>query len=763
MTHEVKDIEHGEIETMGITGMTCAACVMRVEKALKKVPGVVDASVNLASERASVTYAPGQASRDDLEAAVRKAGYDVLKIDEGVQRADAEREAREEERRVLRRRLVIATVFTAPIMLLHMVPMMIPPLHHWLMGFMSESTMNVLLFAFAAVVQFWPGLPFYRTGWAAVRHGSPDMNTLVMIGTSAAFGYSVVSTFAPWLLPAGSAYVYFEASATVITLILVGKYLEAIARGRTSEAIKKLLGLQAKTARVIRGETPVELPIDAVVPGDIIQVRPGEKVPVDGVVTQGASFVDESMITGEPMPAEKAEGSEVVGGTINKTGSFRYRATRVGEASLLAQIIRMVEEAQGSKPAIQALADRVVSVFVPIVLVIAAITFALWMAFGAETSTSFALINAVAVLIIACPCAMGLATPTSIMVGSGKAAELGILFRKGDALQTLQEVDVVALDKTGTLTVGTPTLTDFIVRDGFERDDVLRLVASVESHSEHPIAEAIVDEARARSIAIADATGFDAIPGYGIGALVDGRRVDVGADRLMTRLAIDLRDVGEDAARLADEGRTPIYVAVDGRLAGVLAVADAVKETTPAAIDALHRLGLRVAMITGDNGRTAGAIARRLGIDEVLAEVLPDGKAHAVRSLQDAGHRVAFVGDGINDAPALAAADVGVAIGTGTDIAIESADVVLMSGDLRGIPNAIALSKATLRNIKQNLFWAFFYNVILIPVAAGALYPAFGLRLSPVVAAAAMGVSSVFVLSNALRLRRFKVASAAAV
>ena len=744
-----------EITTMGIAGMTCAACVMRVEKVLKKVPGVVDASVNLASERAMVTFAPDQATHDDFAAAVRKAGYDVVTLQDGEPQADAERDAREQERNALRRRLIVATILTIPIVILHMVPMMFDSLHHWTMGIVPMQTIHYILFVFAGAVQFWPGLPFYRSGWAAVRHGSPDMNTLVMIGTSAAFGYSLVATFAPELLPAGSAFVYYEASATVITLILVGKYMEAVARGRTSEAIKKLMSLQAKTAFVVRNGETVELPVDRVVPGDIVQVRPGEKIPVDGVVVTGSSYVDESMITGEPMPAEKSEGGEVVGGTINTTGSFRYRATRVGNESLLAQIIRMVEEAQGSKPAIQALADKVVSLFVPIVLGIAVITFMAWLLFGPEPVMAFALINAVAVLIIACPCAMGLATPTSIMVGSGKAAEHGILFRQGDALQTLHEVDVVALDKTGTLTLGEPTLTDFVVIEGFEKEEVLRLVASVEAHSEHPIAQAIVREARKRNVELFAVESFEAIPGFGVSATADGQHVKIGADRFMARLGLDNESLRTHAYLLSMEGHTALYIAVDGRLAGVMAVADPIKPTTPDAVEALHRLGLRVAMITGDNRHTAEAIARRLGIDEVLAEVLPDGKANAVRELQSAGHRVAFVGDGINDAPALAQADVGLAIGTGTDIAIEAADVVLMSGDLHGIPNAIALSKATLRNIKQNLFWAFFYNVILIPVAAGVLYPSFGISMSPVFAAAAMGLSSLFVLSNALRLRRF--------
>ena len=744
-----------ETITLGITGMTCAACVGRVERALRKSPGVVDATVNLATERAAVTFVPGEASRADLESAVTGAGYDILKVATNADRADSEHQAREDERLAMRRRLVIAASFTVPLVLLGMIPMMLPSPGDHLMEIIPMQMLDYILFTLASAVQFGPGLRFYRTGIAAVRHGSPDMNTLVMIGTTASFGYSMVSTFIPEVLPAGAAHIYFEASATIITLILLGKYMESIARGRTSEAIGRLIGLQAKTARVIRDGEAVEVPIEHVVPGEIIQVRPGEKVPVDGIVTEGGSFVDESMITGEPMPAEKAEGSIVVGGTINRTGSFRFRATSVGRESLLARIIRMVEDAQSSKPPIQALADRFVAMFVPVVIGIAALTFGLWLAFGPDPALTYALVNAVAVLIIACPCAMGLATPTTIMVGSGKAAELGILFRRGEALQTLQEVDVVAFDKTGTLTAGRPTLTDFIVEPGFERDELLALVASVESLSEHPIAQSIVEDAVGRGIGMRDATGFEAIPGFGVSATVGGRLVEIGAERYMARLGIDVGSLVEVAGRMALEGGSPLYVALDGRLAAILAVADAIRLTTSAAVEALHRLGLRVAMITGGSRTTAEAIAQRLGIDEVLAEVLPDGKANAVRQLQDAGHRVAFVGDGINDAPALAQADVGLAIGTGTDIAIESADVVLMSGDLNGIPTAIALSKATLRNIRQNLFWAFFYNVILIPVAAGALQPSFGIEMSPVFAAAAMGISSIFVLGNALRLRRF--------
>ncbi|GIV58687.1 MAG: copper-translocating P-type ATPase [Rhodothermaceae bacterium] len=742
--------------TLGITGMTCAACVRRVEKALARLDGVLEAHVNLATEQARIRYVPGVAAPSDMKAAVRAAGYDVVEAEPGKDRLDAEREAREAERRALRRRLLVAAVFTVPLLLLDMVPMLIPPLHAWREAHLPTPVLHLLLFALATVVQFGPGRRFYRAGWAALRHGSSDMNTLVMLGTSAAYGYSVVATFFPFVLPEGTVHVYYEASATIITLILAGKYMEAVAKGRTSEAIRKLMGLQPKTARVVRGDAEVEVPVEEVVPGDLVRVRPGEQIPVDGVVVHGASYVDESMITGEPIPVEKSEGAEVVGGTVNGTGTFVFRATRVGADTVLAQIIRMVEAAQGSRPPIQALADRVVAVFVPVVLGVATLTFVVWLLVGPEPALTLALVNAVAVLIIACPCAMGLATPTSIMVGTGRAAEMGILFRKGEALQTLQEARVIALDKTGTLTEGRPELTDFVALPGFDEAALLRLAASLEQRSEHPVARALVEAATARGLTLAEPDGFEAVPGFGVSGRVEGQRLDVGADRYLERLGVAIAALAETAARLAEAGKTPLYVAVDRQPAAILAVSDPVKPSAEEAVAALHRLGLRVVLITGDNRRTAGAIARRLGIDEVLAEVLPNGKAEAVARLQAQGHRVAFVGDGINDAPALARADVGLAIGTGTDIAIEAADVVLMSGDLRGLPNAIALSKAVLRNIRQNLFWAFFYNTALIPVAAGVLYPVFGLLLSPVFAAAAMGMSSVFVLTNALRLRRFR-------
>ncbi len=742
--------------SLSIEGMTCASCVGRVERALKKTAGVLDASVNLATERANVSYLPDSVSLGQLKATVRGAGYEVRDETPGKDRADTEREARESELRKLKTNLIVAAIFSTPLVLLVMLPMLVPGLEAQLMRLVPMQTMFYASFVLATVVQFGPGLRFYRSGWPALRHGSPDMNSLVMLGTSAAYGYSVVATFLPQLLPAGSVHVYYEASAAIITLILLGKYLEARAKGRTGEAIKKLMGLQAKTARVERGGEALELPIDEVVPGDVVLVRPGEKIPVDGHIVSGSSFIDASMISGEPVPVKAGEGDEVVGGTLNKTGSFRFTATKVGADTVLSQIIKMVEDAQGSKVPIQALADKVVSVFVPVVIGIALVTFGVWLAFGPQPALTFALVNAVAVLIIACPCAMGLATPTSIMVGTGKAAELGVLFRNGSALQGLQETQIIALDKTGTLTKGKPELTDFTVQPGFAKREVLALVAAAEQNSEHPIAEAIVQAARADELTLPEPAAFDAVPGYGVEAQIDGKLVQVGADRYMTRLGLDASVFAAETGRLADEGKSPLYAAVDGKLAAVIAVADPIKDSTPEAIKTLHGLGLRVAMITGDNRRTAEAIARQLGIDEVLAEVLPDGKVDAVKRLQGEGRKVAFVGDGINDAPALAQADVGLAIGTGTDIAIESADVVLMAGDLRGIPNALALSKRTITNIKQNLFWAFFYNVILIPVAAGVLFPAFGILLSPIFAAAAMAVSSVFVLTNALRLRGFK-------
>ncbi|MBN9218532.1 MAG: copper-translocating P-type ATPase [Mesorhizobium sp.] len=739
---------------LALEGMTCASCVARIEKALKAVPGVTDASVNLATERATVRIVAGTIEPAALERAVAAVGYEARQILPGADK-DRDRDGREAEIRVLGRLLALAALLTLPVFMLEMGSHLVPAFHHWVMMTLGDWNWR-LQSVLTTIVLFGPGLRFFRKGMPALLRGAPDMNALVALGSGAAWAYSLVATFLPGVLPEGTANVYYEAAAVIVTLILLGRFLEARAKGRTSEAIKKLVGLQPKTARVVKDGVTVEVPLAEIRVGDVVVVRPGEKIAVDGVIVEGSSFVDESMMTGEPLPVAKGVGAEVVGGTINKTGSFSFRATKVGSATLLAQIIRMVESAQGSKLPIQALVDKVTAWFVPAVIAAALLTFGAWLVLGPEPALSFALVNAVAVLIIACPCAMGLATPTSIMVGTGRAAELGVLFRKGEALQTLRDATVIALDKTGTLTEGRPELTDFVVADGFVEADVLRLVGSVEVRSEHPVAEAIVRAAERRGLVPTDIKNFEAFPGFGVSAVVEGRKIQIGADRLMTRLDLDISTFTSASVRLADEGKTPLYAAIDGKVAAIIAVADPIKASTPMAIEALHALGLRVAMVTGDNRRTAEAIGRRIGIDEIVAEVLPDGKVEAVRRLGEHGARVAFVGDGINDAPALAAADVGIAIGTGTDIAIESADVVLMSGDLRGVANAIALSKATIRNIGQNLFWAFAYNIALIPVAAGVLYPLSGTLLSPMLAAGAMALSSVFVLTNALRLRRFR-------
>jgi Cu+-exporting ATPase len=741
-----------ETMELQIEGMTCASCVSRIEKALAKVPGVVSASVNLATEKAVVVVASGATTRAALEASVRATGYEVVRETAAPVSDDGE-DRRDRELRQLRNALGLAAILTIPLFIMEMGSHYVPAIHDWIMRNIGMTNNLYIQFVLATVVLFGPGLRFFRKGIPNLLRLAPDMNSLVVLGTSAAWGYSVVSTFFPSVLPRGTAYVYYEAAAVIVTLILLGRYLEARAKGRTSQAIKRLIGLQPKTARVVRDGAVQELPLEQVVVGDVLEIRPGDRIPVDGIVTNGETHVDESMISGESLPVRKRAGDEVVGGTINRTGALTFEATKVGADTVLAQIIRMVEAAQGSKLPIQALVDKVTAWFVPAVIGVAVLTFAAWFVFGPSPALTFALINAVAVLIIACPCAMGLATPTSIMVGTGRAAELGVLFRKGDALQSLRSAQVVALDKTGTLTQGRPALTDFVVAEGFARDEVLDLVASVETKSEHPIAQAIV--AAVAADRLLPVTGFEAEPGFGVTGQVMGRAVLVGADRAMARAGIDVSRFGEAAASLGDEGKSPLYAAIDGRLAAIIAVSDPIKATSTEAIAALHALGLKVAMITGDNHRTANAVARRLGIDEVVAEVLPDGKVAAIQSLRASGRQVAFVGDGINDAPALAEADVGIAVGTGTDIAIESADVVLMSGDLRGVVNAIALSKATIRNIRQNLFWAFAYNVTLIPVAAGLLYPINGMLLSPVIAAGAMALSSVFVLGNALRLRGF--------
>ena len=738
--------------TLNIASMSCGSCVGRVDKALADVPGVLSVSANLAAETATVEYFEGAVSLGDLMAASAAIGYPAEIAEAQASQSRVARKA--EEADGLRRSVLLAAILTLPVFILEMGSHLVPAFHHLVMTTIGLQTSWIIQFVLATLVLFGPGRHFYTKGFPALFKGAPDMNSLVAVGTGAAWGYSVVATFLPGLLPEGVRAVYFEAAAVIVVLILIGRWLEARAKGRTGAAIQALLGLQVRIARVVRGRETVEVDVDALAVGDVILVRPGERIPVDGEVTEGSSNVDESMITGEPVPVQKAAGAAVTGGTVNGTGSLTFKAARVGSDTTLAQIIRMVEEAQGAKLPIQGLVDRVTLWFVPAVMVLSALTVVVWLLVGPDPALTFALVAGVSVLIIACPCAMGLATPTSIMVGTGRAAEMGVLFRKGDALQALSEVDVIALDKTGTVTEGQPTLTDLVTADGFDRDRLLSLIAAVEAQSEHPIAEAIVRGARVEGIAVANATGFRSITGYGVAATVEGQEVMVGADRYLTREGIDIAALLETEAELAGRGRTALYAAVDGKLAAVIAVADPVKPASREAIAALHARGFKVAMITGDKRETAEAIARETGIDHVIAGVPPDGKVAALDDLRAGDRKIAFVGDGINDAPALAHADVGIAIGTGTDVAIESADVVLMSGDLRGVVNAVEVSRRTMSNIRQNLVWAFGYNVALIPVAAGVLYPAFGLLLSPVFAAGAMALSSVSVLTNALRLRR---------
>jgi Cu+-exporting ATPase len=743
---------------LNVASMSCASCVGRVDKALAAVPGVLDVSVNLANETATITVVEGAVDLADLVAAARDAGYPAEAVEATAHEDQGAR--KESEARELARRTALAAAFALPVFVLEMGAHIVPGMHDLIGQTIGHKASWMIQFVLTTFVLVGPGRQFYARGFPALLKGAPDMNSLVAVGTGAAYLYSVTALFAPALLPAASRAVYFEAAAVIVVLILLGRWMEARAKGRTGAAIQKLLGLQVRTARVIVDGEAQDVAIDRIRVGDILVVRPGERIAVDGDVTRGNAHVDESMISGEPVPVAKAQGDPVTGGTVNGTGSFQYRATRVGADTTLAQIIRMVEDAQGAKLPIQGMVDRITLWFVPAVMALAALTFSVWLFVGPSPALSYALVAGVSVLIIACPCAMGLATPTSIMVGTGRAAEMGVLFRKGDALQQLTSVDVVALDKTGTVTEGRPELTDLVLAEGFDRAEVLALVAAVEAQSEHPVAMAILRAARTEGVAHHDADGFDSLTGYGVRARVAGRDVLVGADRLMAREGIDTTALTGAERRLAEQGRTALFAAVDGQVASVIGVADPVKRTSTAAVAALHDLGLKVAMITGDKRETAEAIARETGIDRVFAGVLPDGKVATLDELRRDGQRIAFVGDGINDAPALAHADVGIAIGTGTDVAVESADVVLMSGDLRGVVNAFEVSTRTMGNIRQNLFWAFGYNVALIPVAAGVLYPAFGLLLSPVLAAGAMALSSVFVLTNALRLRRVRPAMA---
>ena len=746
-----------EIVSFPVEGMTCASCVNRITRYLQKVDGVDRASVNLATESATVRFDPQRTDLPALAAAVEAAGY-VPRVDRisTHEETPATPETTYAGRHLadLRRRLVVAGLFTVPI-LLGLARMTVAP---FLPAIFTNPWFQLIL---ATPVQFYAGAPFYRGALNVLRHHTADMNTLVAVGTSAAFGYSLAAIVFPGFFAAagigssGAIPLYFDTAAAIVTLILLGRFLEARARSHTSDAIRKLIGLTPRTARVVRAGAEVDVPIEMVVVGDVVRVRPGEKIPVDGILREGRSAIDESMVTGESMPVGKAPGDEVIGGTINGSGSFTYAATRIGADTVLAQIVRLVQEAQGSRAPIQRLADAVTGIFVPAVLGVAALTFVVWFIAGPAPAFNLALLNTIAVLIIACPCALGLATPTSIMVGTGKGAENGVLFRNAEALERLHKVRAVVLDKTGTLTEGRPRVTDIIVAKGAPAEnELLRLVAAAERGSEHPLGEAIVRFAREdRGLELSAATAFEAASGQGIRATVDGYEVVVGRPAF---LGVDVEPLRTPADRLAGAGKTPVYVAIDGQAVAVIAIADTLKPGSAAAVAELHRLGLTVVMLTGDNLITAQAIAAEAGVDRVLADVRPDEKAAHVRALQAEGLAVAMVGDGVNDAPALASADVGIAMGTGTDIAMESASVTLMSGDLRGLVTAIALSRATMRNIKENLFWAFAYNVALIPLAAGVLYPFNGWLLDPIFAAAAMALSSVTVVTNALRLRRFR-------
>ena len=728
-----------------VDGMTCASCVSRVETALSKPPGVLSASVNLASETAMVTVLAGSQTAADLARVSAAIGYPVH-----LQTlAPARQDRREAEAKSLQSQLLVAALLALPVVVLEMGGHLVPAFHHWQMNAIGMDRVWQLQSALTAALLAFPGAVFFRRGLPALVKGHPDMNALVALGSGAAFVYSLIATYLPQLLPAGSRAVYYEAAAVIVVLILLGRMLEQRAKGRAGAAISHLIGLQPKTAQVEQSGTVTELPTDQILVGDILHLRPAERIAVDGVVVTGASAVDESMLTGESLPVAKSAGDAVTAGAVNGTGALTYRATRIGAGTTLAQIIRMVERAQGAKLPVQDQVNRITAWFVPAVLAVALVTVVVWLALG--PSLGAALTAGVSVLIIACPCAMGLAVPVSLVVGSGRAAELGVLFAKGAALQALASVQLVALDKTGTLTLGRPDVTDFQVADGLESTAILAQIAAVEAQSEHPLATAVARAATGLDLPVV--TDFTAIPGLGAQASVNGQPILVGADRLMAGQGFDLGPLGAVGAGWAAQGRSVVFAAVAGQVVGVLAVADTVRPTSKAAIAGLRAMGLRVAMITGDNRATAAFVAQDLGIDLVEAEVLPAGKVSALNRLRGTGGTIAFVGDGINDAPALAAADVGIAVGTGTDVAMESADVVLMSGDLIGVLSAISISRATMRNIRQNLFWAFGYNIALIPIAAGLLYPLNGTMLSPMLAAAAMAGSSLFVLTNALRLR----------
>ena len=744
---------------LSIEGMSCAGCARRIELAVSKVPGVRRASVNFATATATVEYAADRVGSDGLRAVIESLGYRAVAASETAAFVVGERGGEAADHQALRRRFWIAAVLSLPVLATAM--------SHDAMPLFDHPAVIWVQLTLTTLVVFYCGVPFYRGAWTALRLGTADMNTLIALGAGAAYLYSVAATALPGFFVGTSAAhhhvsgaappVYFEAASAIITLVLMGRLLESRARDRAGEAIRRLLRLQPKIARVVRDGREEDLPAEEVVPGDLVIVRPGEQIPVDGLVCEGASTVDESMLTGESMPVEKHPGCEVFAATINRSGTFRFRATKVGRDTALQRIVRLVQEAQGSKAPSARLADVVSGVFVPVVLAIAVITFAVWFAVSSsETRLTTALVNAVSVLIIACPCALGLATPTAILVGTGRGAELGVLIKGGEALETAHKVRTVVLDKTGTVTRGQPTLTDLFPASGWSEESLLQLAASAERGSEHPLGEAILRAAKDRGIELDETVGFQAIAGQGIEACVGDRAVLLGNARLLRDRGVALDAWAEACfSTLAAAGKSPLFAAVDGRLAGVLAVADPVKPEAGETVGLLRRMGLEVVMVTGDARRTAEAVAQQIGLNRVFAEVLPDGKVAQVRQLQHENKIVAMVGDGINDAPALVQADVGIALGTGADVAIEAADIALVRDDLRGVATAIALARATVRTIRQNLFWAFLYNVVAIPVAAGALYPFFGWLLSPILASAAMSFSSVSVVMNSLRLRRF--------
>jgi P-type Cu+ transporter len=743
-----------EKKTFSVTGMTCASCVQSVEKATRKLDGVKESTVNMATEKMVIEYDSAVASVSDITNAVADAGYAAREDTDSEDSVDEDRDKKEQHIKTMWKRFWISAVFTVPLLLISMGHMFGMPLPEAIDPMMNPSGFALLQLVLTLPVMVM-GKPFFTVGFKTLAKRHPNMDSLVALGTGAAFFYSLFATVMIIIGSEGYAQsLYFESAAVILTLITLGKYFEALSKGKTSEAIKKLMGLAPKTATIVRDGVEVDISVDEVEVGNIIIVKPGEKIPVDGVVTEGKTSVDEAMLTGESIPVEKSPGSNIIGASINKNGTIRYEATKVGKDTALSQIIKLVEDAQGSKAPIAKMADIISGYFVPIVIVLAILSGLAWYVSG--ESGLFAFTIAISILVIACPCALGLATPTAIMVGTGKGAENGVLIKSGGALETTHKIDTIVFDKTGTITEGKPVVTNIVTSESMSEDELLTLAASAEKGSEHPLGEAIVREAEKRGLTLRKTDFFDAITGHGIEVTIEGDDLLLGNRKLMDDNDVEVGELAEVSDQFAAEGKTPMYIAIEEKIAGIIAVADTVKETSLKAIETLHRMGLEVAMITGDNKRTAEAIAREVGIDRVLSEVLPEDKANEVKKLQEEGRKVAMVGDGINDAPALAQADIGIAIGSGTDVAMESADIVLMRSDLMDVPTAVELSKATIRNIKQNLFWAFGYNVLGIPIAMGILYLFGGPLLNPMIAGAAMSFSSVSVLLNALRLKGFK-------